>query len=261
MSRKIFIFFFILFAIFYLKSENLLLKDGRIFKGKLLDISKKNIILEIDEKIFSFSISSIEYLVSQVTQSSYSLLWLKRIDKTYQKVYLIKLTESALFYKSQNDNELKIIKLSNLEQIFLYSDIDIDLKNRDKITLGKEENLDINIEINIFLESLIKIRNNNKELTKTQKEEIEVSSLSNPVNFDDIDFYERFWARTSKFLDSNTENLLWNLLEGYSEKEKSINLLYESNAKSAKNNVKDKIMDLRKDFYRRAKKIIFSNGK
>lgn len=259
LKKGLLIFFLIIVSFTYSDAENLLLKDGRIFKGKLVDINKKNIVLEIGDKVYNFSISHVEYLVSQVTQNSYSLLWLKRKDKSFQKVFLIKLTESALYYKNQNENELKIIKLSALDQIFLYSDIAIDIKSKDKITLNKDEVLDINSEIKVFLENLIRLKNNNRELTNTQKEEIEISAVNNPVNFNDVNFYERFWARISKYLDVNTENLLWELLEDYSEKEKSIILFYDNDEKIMKNNINDKIVELRKDFLRRSKKIILSS--
>lgn len=257
--KKYVIFFLLILITFNAFSENLLLKDGRIFKGKLVDINKKNITLEINEDFFLFPIIGIEYLVSQVTQTAYSLLWLKRKDGSTQKVFLIKLTETALFYKSQNDNELKIIKLSNVDQIFLYSDIDISGKIKDKVTLNKEQSMELNNEIVFIAENLVKIKNKNRELTKSQKEEIEILSKGNKLSYDDIDFYEKFWARLSNFLDSDRENLLWNLLEGYSEKEKSINLLYENNTTNQKYNIKDKIIELRKDFYRRAKKIALSS--
>lgn len=244
----------------YSFGENLLMKDGRIFKGKLVDVNKKNISLEIDDKIMIFPINLIEYLVTQVTQNSYSLLWLKRKDNTFQKAYLIKLTESALYYKTQTNNDLKIVKLSNVDKLFLYSDITTDLKYKDKITLEKDEINDVDNEINILIENIVRNRNKNKIITESEKEEIRVSTVSNPVNFEDINFYERFWARISKYLDTNNENLLWNLLEGYSEKEKSINLLYEAEEIGVKQNVKEKIIELRKDFYKRVKKIILSSG-
>jgi len=90
------------------------------------------------------------------------------------------------------------------------------------------------------------------------------------------DFYEKFWARIYRYISSSTENLLWNLLENYSEKEKSVNQVYNERIQNLDNDKKStrlylekkaslsgelkvSIRNLRNDFYKRARRIILSS--
>ena len=65
------------------------------------------------------------------------------------------------------------------------------------------------------------------------------------------------------YINTDTKNILWNLYELYSNKEKYLNIL---NNNSTNNNINtsqeniynDKIIKLRKEFYHRAKKIIYN---
>ncbi|OHD13326.1 MAG: hypothetical protein A2086_11650 [Spirochaetes bacterium GWD1_27_9] len=255
--RKTFYFFLALFSLNCLYSENILLKDGRIFKGNLININKNKIVINVNNQIFEFSINSIEYLIASVNQNEYSIIKIKRKDGSFQEVNLIKLTEQALYYKNISENDLKLIKLSSITELILISKIDSISSKVNKLIIKQDNNIDIEIDINNLIAQIIKLKTIYSS-DKDQKEEKTQDTIS--INIENPDFYERFWTKISKYLDVNSENLLWNLLENYSEKEKSINLVYnENNNPNKEKEIKNKIIELRKDFYKRAKKIILSS--
>ncbi|HOJ63628.1 MAG TPA: hypothetical protein PLE45_04335 [Spirochaetota bacterium] len=263
MKKNIIVLFLTFFSCFLLISENLLLKDGKIFKGELVYLDKERITMKIENELYDFKISSIEYLIVPTNQLTQRLLYIKRKDNTELSINLIKLTETVIYYKMPNGNELMLLKLSDVFAMsVLNSNNNIANNSNKKIFLEKDDFDNINSDIT---EILINLARAKSILSDEIRKEIEQSSKKDSVIIDNPDFYDKFWLRVSNYIDKNTENLLWGLVENYSEKEKSINIFYNEKSNINSNKIieeyKSKIIELRKEFYKRARRIIISQIK
>ena len=162
-----------------------------------------------------------------------------------------------------NGNELMLLKLSDVFAMsVLNSNNNIANNSNKKIFLEKDDFDNINSDIT---EILINLARAKSILSDEIRKEIEQSSKKDSVIIDNPDFYDKFWLRVSNYIDKNTENLLWGLVENYSEKEKSINIFYNEKSNINSNKIieeyKSKIIELRKEFYKRARRIIISQIK
>lgn len=259
MKKDIFIVVFILLS-FYIFSENLLLKDGKIFKGELVYLDKEKITMRVDNELYDFNISLIEYLIVPSSQVAQRLIFIRKNDNTELSVNLIKLTEFVIYYNLITGNELMLTKLSDIKTISVLNS-NINSKAQAKKFFLEKENNDINKDITEILIEIVKSKN---ILSEDIKKDIQLSSKNNSVIIDNPDFYDKFWIRISKYLEKNNENLLWGLIENYSEKEKFFNIFYNEKKDIDKYIIEEyrtKIIDLRKEFYKRAKKILLSEIK
>jgi hypothetical protein len=240
----------------FINGENILLKDGSLIKGQLVSLNKSRISIMINNQVTEYGIDQIEYLIAQVSQDKYSTIFVRKTSGTMLKVNLIKLTQTALYYKNINDDELRLLKLSSISEISL-ENTTISKAMKENVYESDPDRIDnINDDINKLIEQLSK-RRPAEDVQSAKNQDIK----SEMISIDNADFYEKFWSKINKYLDMNTENLLWNLLEDYSDKEKSLNLVYNEGFqdKSKKDpGIKDKIIKLRNDFYKRAKKILLS---
>ncbi|HOF00100.1 MAG TPA: hypothetical protein PK385_00195 [Spirochaetota bacterium] len=250
--------------------ENLLLKNGQIFRGDLASIEKDKISMIIEGELYDFYFKDIEYLIAGSNQPNYSNILIKRKNGVEENASLIKMTDSALYFKHTDQNELKILRMTEIDNIKVKTSVFIATEQKNTVVIDSDVG-----EINEDLDKIIaRIVNNKigKNITKESvKDADKTSALENIIKIDSADFYDKFWLKINKYLDNNSTNLLWNLLENYSEKEKLLNIIYNekltaisknksSNAEFVTAELKNKIRDLRNDFYKRAKKIILSAG-
>ena len=253
-SACIILFLFLVSGILF--GENILLKDGGLVKGKLVNLNKNKISLMVDDRIIEFSIDQIEYMIAQVSQDKYSTIFIRRNSGAMMKVNLIKLTETALYYKNLKEDELRLIKLSAVGEISLENSTIAKVKKENYSETDSEEIIDINDDLDKIIEQLNKSKTDSTLNVRTN------GTKTEKVDIESADFYEKFWSKIYKYLDINRENLLWNLLEDYSDKEKSLNLIYNEGlnqqSDTKNDNIKSKILKLRNDFYKRAKKILIS---
>jgi hypothetical protein len=268
--------FIMLFCTIMIFPESILLKDGQIFSGTLVYIDKSRITLQNNTGTIDFSIDTIEYLIAQMKQANldkYSVIVIKRKEGPEQKVNLIKMTETALYYKLINESDLRITRLTSLESLKLLHSSTLENKTKN-VTVKQDSQINVNSDLNQVIEKLVtkNIKDNNQyELLSSYRDEILSIARLNPVDPAKDDFYEKFWARIYRYININTENLIWNLLETYSEKEKALNLIYNEKIQNVSENssadnkrnelateLKDKIIELRFDFYKRARKIILT---
>lgn len=250
--------------------ENLLLKNGQIFRGDLASIETDKISMIIDGELYDFYFKNIEYLIAGSNQPNYSNILIKRKNGLEENVSLIKMTDSALYFKYTDQNELKILRMSEIDNIKVKTSTFIATEQKNTVVIDADIG-----EINEDLDKIITRINSDKKEKKIDKENVTESSLTrnseNIIKIDSADFYDKFWLKINIYLDNNSTNLLWNLLENYAEKEKLLNIIYNekltalsenksSNAEYITTELKNKIKDLRNDFYKRAKKIILSSG-
>ncbi len=245
----------------FLFSENIVLKDGTILKGSLIYLDLKKVSLLTDDKIYDVNISNIEYIIKTNYPSgdSYSLILLIKNDGSMDRVNLIKLTEKVIYYKKSTSEDLYITKLSLIKNLSLLTQNipdDPQLKSKNTVSV-KNDRIDV---VENILEMMI-----GYDSLQTTKEGV---FLAEKFIIEDKDFYEKLWIRIYSKLDKTSENLLWNLLERYSEKEKSINLMYASKIKDAKSQqeataltdeLKTTIISIRKEFTSRARRFIIKS--
>jgi len=275
MNAKIFFILIVFFSLTIISKpafpENLLLKNGQIFRGDLASIEKDKISMIIDGELYDFYFKNIEYLIAGSNQPNYSNVLIKRKNGLEENVSLIKMTDSALYFKYTDQNELKILRMSEIDNIKVKTSTFIATEQKNTVVIDSDIG-EINEDLDKIITGIIdnkKEKNINKE---TAKDSAIARNSENIIKIDSADFYDKFWLKINKYLDNNSTNLLWNLLENYAEKEKLLNIIYNekltalpenksSNTEFVTTELKNKIKDLRNDFYKRAKKIILSSGK
>ncbi len=262
LNKKIIIFIILINISLYIFSECLILKNGNIFKGQIINLDKNNVILKVNNKFIKFSFNLIDYLIHNNSQEKELHLIVEKKNRIKEKINLIKFSKKALFYKNQKTNEINFI---------LFQDINIiRLENLNKIQKNiiiQNYSINSEIEINNEMEFIINKIINKKEFNNNFLDNINLITNNEStyiyLNFNDLDFYEKFWNKINKYINKDTQNLLWNLYELYSNKEKYINLINNSKQNNKKstnsNSINFEIIKLRKEFYYRAKKIIFNN--
>lgn len=272
--KKVIIIFIILIVFQFLFSESIVLKDGNVFKGKLVFISKKNIILNVDENILDFPIITIEYLINQSIFDELSMLIIEKKNGKSERINLIKFNQKVLYYKNINKDELKFIKTSDIQHISLVNPSKINLSQKKNIYKIKNK-INLNEDIDNIIEMIIKSKSNLKMIAQSKKEEMLSVSRSNVINIKGDDFYEKFWERINKYINNYTKNILWNLLEQYFDRENTLNLIYNTEIhniydteeltiedikrrEKISQDLNQKIIELRVEFYKRAKKIILN---
>ena len=259
MFRNILIFIVLLLSSFNCFSSYLVLKDGNIVKGELESLNKKELSLRLDHKIYVFKINDIDYLlVDGYKNEKYLDFILNNRKRINENVILIKSTNNVIYYYLPVSNLLKTSKIKEIDKLE-YTSKAANNYSVEKYLLRK--NSDITNEFSELLNSI------NRKKDNTNKEQSNNHTYSYNYNFIDIeanDFYEKYWAGINKFIASNTKNLIWNLFEIYSEKEKQLNIMFNEEILKSKTNekitdLKKQIMKLRKDFFFRSKKIIYNS--
>lgn len=270
--KRIFLFIFFSNVALFIFSEYLILKDGTIFSGKLLSLNKDNILMEINSKFLEFSFNSIDLFIHNNIQDKDLIINIEKKDASKEKINLIKAASNALFYKIRNNNDINMILISNIKSMKKNNQS----SNKMKIEKYRMQLMDdINADIDNLIERLKNKGNTNKGLNDNDiKNDYDTAYVF--LNINDLDFYEKFWGKINNYTNDCTKTLLWNLYELYSNKEKYLNLIYsndiiESNyinnysLQNADNNISknedinDKFIILRNEFFYRAKRIIYNS--
>jgi len=242
-----------------LSAENVVLKDGSIYKGILIYLDMNKISLLVDETIYDFSLNTIEYIIKTNFPSSeeYSILLISRNNGTIERVNLIKMTERVLYYKRIDSEELLITNLSILRNISLISQNNTNTNDiTGRITNANNNSSSQNDELSRLIQDFSSLNTDNQP--------------GNPViSIEDRDFYEKIWLRINGRLNNNSERLLWNLLERYSEKEKSLNMMYSARINNANNQatvdilneeLRQTIISVRQEFAGRTRRFIIRSN-
>ena len=264
MFKYILISTIILLNSFNCFSDYLVLKDGNIIKGELEYLNKKQISLNLNYKLFTFENKDINYLLTNGYKSEkYINLILDIKKKINENAIFVKLTSDAIYYYLPTSDLLKVSEIKKITKLEYIS------KTSDNYSVEQymiKKNSDILSEFNELLNMI-----DNKKDENTNEKKLNDNVHSYDYYFIDIeanDFYEKYWANINKYINNNTKNLIWNLFEIYSEKEKQLNIIFNEeilNSKSEEfvdkkiDELKNKIIQLRKNFFFRSKKIIYNS--
>ena len=242
----------------FIFSESLVLSNGKVLNGKLFSINKNNIILKINNKLLSFSYDLIDYLLFNDNREKELTVIVKKNNGINEKISLIKLTKKALFYKNTKNKQIDLLLFKDIKNIKLEISSDINKNNiieKYRINYYK----DINTDIEHLIQLIIDENKFSKKISKSNENKSAIPY--NYLNFNELNFYEKFWEKINSYLNNDTKNLLWNLYELYSNKEKYLNILNNAinNKDTTKTNTfNNRIIKLREEFYYRAKKITFA---
>jgi len=262
-KRLILIIIFLFFLSYIIYSERIFLNDGNIFQGKIEKITIKNLYFLYKANLYKINFNDIELILIDDINYKRLIIIIERNNGIKEKIYPIKITGKTIYYKTLSDNKLKNILIADLKNIYLNDSQKID-KNVINYKNEIEHSTDINIEIDLIVNKIYnKKRDIDENMNSLTKEDILSISRSYFININNDDFYENIWKRINIFLDSNTKNIIWNLLEQYSNKEKYLNIIINNNMDNMKEINKDIIINeinkLRLEFYYRIKKIIYKN--
>jgi hypothetical protein len=246
LNKKIIIIIFLIIISLYIFPEYLVLPNGTVLIGKLYSINKKNIILEVNNQLYKFSNDLIDYLIYSSNQENEQFITIEKKNGIKEKIKLIKLTKNAIFYLNSKNNQISIILLKNIKSLNLENNQQINKKNNIK-TFNFDNDNNINIDIN----NLIQLLNEKNKLNNVYTEIM--------LNFNELDFYEKFWKKINDYINTDTKDLLWNLYELYSNKEKYLNIHHNNGNNMDEKILNDDIIKIRKEFYYRAKKIIYNS--
>lgn len=251
------VFFYLSLFLFFLNSEILILNNGNLLLGDLIKLNNDNILFKFNNKNYEFNLKNIDQLISDSLEENNIKLSVTTPNYTDNNLTILKLNNLKLYHVSKENlfefhtidfnNILKIYQTKNNydpnEQIFIFKNINFyNIKNSELLIDFLIKNID-NQDLNVS--------NINQERTKYINQKLEIH---------DISFYENFWKRFENLINKDTKQILWNLLEQYSDEEKIFNVIYKENTFDLnKDESVIKIENLRNDFYRRVVNILLFN--
>ncbi len=259
--KKTFIFIF-LFITLSLFSERISLNNGQIFVATIKSLDKKSISFTIDGvEIFKRTISNILKIEAETTQQSFTILNMKIGNEPYKKIYLIKMTNSSLYYKNINEETLLKDNFSSIRDLKLFKAFETDTSSSSIFTftrISKNGLIDISNSINNLMRYALE-RKSGAQIDELTDIELKKEMVNYDLSIKNVDFYDLFWARVYKYIDQEEKELIWSLLNTYSAKEKDISIAYDSiiaNSEKDRREFDNIIKELRYDFYERVENII-----
>jgi hypothetical protein len=269
--KKIPLIIILFYICFYSFPDELVLKNGEIYKGQLIFISLDKLSIQTDQYVIDFPISIIDYFLPGNMQDLHTMLQVSLNEEIAMKVNLIKLTGDTLYYKEISGNKINSLPLKDILDMQALHPLEavgrIIVKNINY-------QIDPDKDLDIVIGMLLKNKENVKDFAMPSKEELLSLSRSTAINIEAIDFYEKFWNRIERFIGNNTKNLVWDLLERYSEKEKFLGFILNEkgiiasgqgfiqnseNKSQVLAGINRKLVELRNDFYQRSRKIILES--
>lgn len=241
-----FLIFFIITLDIY--SSDIVLKNGVVLKGILLEINKENLKFRDNNIFFTIDLIGIEYIYPFENNELKIIYEHEKVEKAA----ILKIVTEGVFIRNINSNKIKFISFKYIND---FKKEGINISYPDIAMIDYSEQNDIKENMNEFFNTIELSKEINKDYIEREK-----TISENGHDYFDIgssDYYENFWTTISNFLKQKTKNTFWGLLEEYSEKENELNILNYEN----KRNIIDVIKDntgLRNEFYYRVKRIIYN---
>lgn len=199
--------FFLFFALSFCCADSLRLKSGELLKGQLVSYSPKTVLFNIENNsAFKFPTESIDLLI---LSTSDVVIQLAKKNFGVSSFELIGITSKSLYLK---DNEH--LFCFNVESD---SDITFSIQNEKGNISFYESEIDKLSPKELW--NRILIASNSKSIIDW----IDFSQFNLETN--DVLFYEDMWNVMKKYIPSDFHNLLWQLMECYTDMEKNISAL------------------------------------
>ncbi len=206
---------FICIAGFVCNAATVVMLDGQKIVKDIYEINRSYMYYKEDNgRIYRIAINDIEYLTTGTDSYGFCPVSIYLSDNTRRQVDIVRYNSTCLLYKLPNVvNELYVAKYS-------------DIVSMTKIPKSEKDSLENCVDVKI-------------DDMKDIKKSLQIFSKDDTDNFDFVvseidssDFYDKFWLQINKHLSIETNNLLWDLIEVYSQKEKTLTDIYNAKLSS-----------------------------
>ncbi len=231
-----------------LYAANIYLTDGRIITGKPIHLSDGKLFLSNEEQHFSVDMRYINALMIKPFGEEYPPIRITFTNGQTQDAHLVLLGRSELLYCTSG----------NVESLF-----NISLSRIKSITAAKAESIPLNQYLPLEVHDI-------SDILAATEAVIDDSSIQDNLSLlgiESTDFYDKYWLRMGGHISKTVGNLLWNLIDLYTEKEKSLAFLYNEMLSNEKEKteihlaeisreMQSRIYNLRYEFAKRAYLIV-----
>lgn len=240
-KRALFTLLVLLLSSLHCFSGSLLLKDGAFYRGTIIYLSGERLILKSEDSLLAISCKDIELLSCSDDYERKMTLKLSGIGEI--EAELIKIAGDYIYYLTVGTNSYSYTHLHNIASPYILEGSESDIRKAVEVKLSAER-IELESDINSFMEF------------------VSPGSLGgNRLEIDimDYDFYEYFWLLVSPVLTDESKGTVWELLEGYSEKERLSSKKYRG-AQYYKGVERERYLaelkSLREEFYCRVKRAL-----
>ena len=230
----------------HISAAEIHLLDGRILHGRIVGVTAAQILMNMKSDNISVKQNDIDAVLDSAESDTKTDITIKYKSGSTEQGELVLLTHDILIFKTRSDiNNLHEVSRSKIADIIVNNAPNVDKSARQQITL---------IDTSDILKATAILLDNSSN-------EIVIDSIENS------DFYDKYWLKFNGRVDKTTGNLLWNLIDIYTDKEKNLTLIYNellSNDKdkteikmsTISQELQSRIRQLRLEFARRAYRIM-----
>lgn len=229
----------------------LLLKDGRFFKGEVVYLSRERLILKDSGDYRGFNCADIELLSCSRGENGEMELTFELEGKVGAE--LLKITGGYIYFLKDNGTSYSYTHLSNLKSSYAGEE-GIAWRKVNEISAFNRR-----VELEEDLGSFLTFTVYNRVLKNRMIRDSYITEPAEPLKAMDPDFYEKFWLLFSPLLNDEINSIIWDLLEGYSEKERLISKKYGGQQHftgQARAKYLREVKLFREEFYSRVKRAI-----
>jgi len=231
-----------------MQAANIYLTDGRIITGQAAHLSNGKLFISTENKHLSVDMRYLNALIIKTFGENYPLIRITFTDGQTKDVHLVLLGHTELLYCTPG-------KVETLFNISLSRIKNITALNAETIPLNQYMPLEVH-DISDILAA-----------TEAVIDDIDIHDNLSLLEIENSDFYDKYWLRMSGHISKTVGNLLWNLIDLYTEKEKSLAFLYNERLGNEKEKteihlaeisreMQSRIHNLRYEFAKRAYLIV-----
>ncbi|MBP5448736.1 MAG: hypothetical protein J6Y01_01325 [Spirochaetales bacterium] len=234
------------------------LKDERVIRGQLMMITDTELYLAASQAKYRILRSSISFVKESIDNYNFCHVNIKFADGSTSEAELVMLSRDWLMYKTdQNINALHEVSLREIVSLNVIGVGNI--RSDEYKRLAAADLSDILAATAQFVADCSV--DAAKSVTSSEDYNNGIPSVEN------TDFYDKYWLRFNGLITRSTANELWDLIDIYTEKEKSLTLIYNEQLNNEKQKtevrmseisqeLQSKIYGLRYEFAYRAYRII-----
>lgn len=224
-------------------SGSLLLKDGAFYRGTIAYLSGEKLILNSDGRYLSIQCKDIELLCCSDDDERRMTLNLNSLGAIEAEI--IKIAGDYIYYLTVVSKSYGYTHLRNISSPYILNS-EVKMRDVTEVTVS-DKRVELELDILDFIEFITP-----GSLGPNSKNRLEMKIM-------DYDFYEKFWLLFSPLLSDETNGVIWELLEGYSEKERLSSKKYRG-AQYRKGTERERYLEeiksLREEFYCRVKRAV-----
>ncbi|MBP5706140.1 MAG: hypothetical protein J6W76_02560 [Spirochaetales bacterium] len=234
------------------------LKDERIIRGQLMKITDTELFLAASQAKYRILRDSITVVKGNNDNSDFCRVNIRFADGSTSEAELVMLSRDWLMYKK--DQNMNVLHEVPLREIASLNVIGVEAIRSDEYKRLVAADLSEILAATAQFVADCSV-DTAKSVTGSEDYNNGIPSVGN------TDFYDKYWLRFNGLITRSTANQLWNLIDIYTEKEKSLTLIYNERLNNEKQKtevrmseisqeLQSKIYGLRYEFAYRAYRII-----